>query len=102
MCVSEAPYAGGGMKSEYYRWPKAIIPYQISSSFGGGRDKFIYSAMKVSSPHHHFYLRKLWNWDLGQGLLAGTAHALACSALLARSLASELVVELLCDISKVF
>merc|ERR1712198_423306 len=42
----ESSYAGGGMKSEYYRWPKAIIPYQISSSFSGGRDKFIYSAMK--------------------------------------------------------
>ena len=44
--VLESSYAGGGMKSEYYRWPKAIIPYQISSSFSV--TNYIYSAMKVS------------------------------------------------------
>lgn len=41
----DSPYAGGGMKNEYYRWPKATIPYEISSSYRNN-DKFIYSAMK--------------------------------------------------------
>ena len=34
------------MKSEYYRWPKAIIPYRIDRSMMV--DKFIHSAMKVN------------------------------------------------------
>jgi len=38
-------YAGGGMKSEYYRWPKAVIPYKVSSEFRHSPE-FIYSAMK--------------------------------------------------------
>ena len=33
------------MKNDYYRWPKAIIPYEVSSAFSGLG--FIHSAMKV-------------------------------------------------------
>merc|ERR1711990_90670 len=39
-------FAGAGMKSDYWRWPKAVIPYTIDGSFRGSYRDVIYSAMK--------------------------------------------------------
>ena len=44
---SLSSFAGAGMKDTYWRWPKAVIPYKISRSFGSRYVNVIMGAMKV-------------------------------------------------------
>lgn len=40
-------FAGAGMANSWYRWPKAIIPYRISSGFSSSQISTIYAGMKM-------------------------------------------------------
>merc|ERR1712226_230304 len=40
-------FAGAGMASNYYRWPKAIIPYKIARGFSSSQINTIYAGMKM-------------------------------------------------------
>jgi len=40
-------YAGAGMASSYYRWPKGIIPYKIRKDFSKSQLDAIYSGMRM-------------------------------------------------------
>merc|ERR1711915_267095 len=42
-----AGFAGAGMASDYYRWPKAIIPYKIANGFSSSQINTIYAGMKM-------------------------------------------------------
>merc|ERR1711970_1370959 len=42
-----AGFAGAGMANGWYRWPKAIIPYKISSGFSSSQIQTIYQGMKM-------------------------------------------------------
>merc|ERR1711970_1069909 len=42
-----AGFAGAGMANGWYRWPKAIIPYKISSGFSSSQIQTIYSGMQM-------------------------------------------------------
>jgi len=39
-------FAGAALSDEYYRWPKGIIPYEISPRFEEYQKQIIYAAMK--------------------------------------------------------
>jgi len=43
---NNSAFAGAALQNDYYRWPKGIIPYQISSAFRGRATEVIYAAMK--------------------------------------------------------
>jgi len=40
-------FAGAGMASNYYRWPKAIIPYKIARGFSSSQINTIYAGMQM-------------------------------------------------------
>merc|ERR1711931_275980 len=40
-------FAGAGMASNWYRWPKAIIPYKIASGFSSSQVQTIYQGMQM-------------------------------------------------------
>jgi len=42
-----AGFAGAGMASSWYRWPKAIIPYQIARGFSQSQINTIYQGMQM-------------------------------------------------------
>merc|ERR1712131_159392 len=42
-----AGFAGAGMASSWYRWPKAIIPYRISSGYTQSQINTIYQGMQM-------------------------------------------------------
>jgi len=42
-----AGYAGAGMASSYYRWPKGIIPYKIRSGYSSSAMNTIYQGMRM-------------------------------------------------------
>merc|ERR1712142_147849 len=42
-----AGFAGAGMQSNWYRWPKAIIPYKIASGFSSSQVQTIYQGMQM-------------------------------------------------------
>jgi len=42
-----AGFAGAGMASNWYRWPKAIIPYQIARGFSSSQLNTIYAGMQM-------------------------------------------------------